>query len=111
MNGTGAGGPISNTHGENYVLELSEGAGYTSVNGGEGKVYVAPAGATVCTVGIKARYDDGGVAIDGTVTLIDNWSFTKEDALSTDEPSNFRFLCISKPSNRHRKHSSQIGNC
>ena len=93
----GAGGPISNTHGENYVLELSEGAGYTSVNGGEGKVYVAPAGATVCTVGMKARYDDGGVAIDGTVTLIDNWSFTKVDALSTDDRATLDFSVYPNP--------------
>ena len=94
---SGAGGPISDTHGENYVLELSEGAAYTSVNGGEGKVYVAPAGATVCTVGIKARYDDGGVAIDGTVTLIDNWSFTKEDELSTDSRAILDFSVYPNP--------------
>lgn len=93
----GAGGPISNTHGENYVLELSEGAGYTGVNGGEGKVYVAPAGATVCTVGIKARNEDSSVTKDGTVTLIDNWSFTKVDALSTDEQATIDFSVYPNP--------------
>ena len=99
----GAGGFISTTDGvDNRFLEVLEGGDYVGVNGGAGEVYVAPAGATSANLGIKARYGDGsggslGLALDGTATLLDNFSFTKVDALSTDDRVTLDFSVYPNP--------------
>ena len=56
------------------------------VNGGAGEVYTSPANATRVIAGIKAIYQATGARLtDGTVTLLDNFSFTEAAAPVVDD--------------------------
>ncbi len=71
--------------GDRRYFKTLEGEDYAGVNGGAGEVYTSPANATRVITGIQAFKAPGTDVTDGTVTLLDNFSFTEAAAPVVDD--------------------------